>query len=464
MEWTPTWEDPLTSYVQQFDGLMGDQRTRQTFGEVVKGIIAAGSLICQQIAACSAQLSRGKKGSQRVIRLATGESTQRSALDAEQLTQRLREVAVEQLAQAPEDEVWLIADGSDLRKPYAEMMPYLMRVRDLHEQLVPGYRTLNVLGLTPGRRGLLYHRLFSSQAPEFVSEPQEVQQALSTVSQALAPLKAHKRVTWLLDSGFDDVAVWRTIWEQDEHLVVRLYHTERTIAVQDRQGQWHEGDIAQATAHLRSLARVETSLRVKRGKQTRPKQQPVPVEVSACPLRVSYWSNVRRPGDKGQLVTKEVWLVQVRLVGVEEEPWLLLTDWPVTDAESATRIFGMYRQRWSVEDAFKFLKSALGWEQVQVLDWQAIRTLVALGWVAAGFLFDLGVSFEWAEVQLLAKLGGFEPHKDRLPGKRTLQHGLARLLEMLTTQALLSDYATEHHGLPPKIAAFFHGWQPPGEL
>ena len=348
MEWTPTWEDPLTSYVKQFDRLMGDQRTRQTFGEVVKGIIGAGSLICQQIAARSAQLSKGKKGSQRVIRLATGESTQRSELDAEHLTARLREVAVEQLAQAPEDELWLIADSSDLRKPYAEMMPYLMQVRDLDEQLVPGYRTLNVLGLTPGRRGLLYHRLFSSQAPDFVSEPKEVQQALTTVSQALAPLKAHKSVTWLLDSGFDDVAAWRTIWEQDEHLVVRVYHTDRQISFQDQQGQWHQGTIAQATAHLRRLARVETSLRVKRGKQTRPKQQAVPVDLSACPVQVSYWTNVRRPGGKGQLVSKAVWLVQVRVLGVDWEPWLLLTDWPVTDAQSAVRIFTMYRQRWSV--------------------------------------------------------------------------------------------------------------------
>ena len=464
MEWTPTWEDPLTSYVKQFDRLMGDQRTRQTFGEVVKGIIGAGSLICQQIAARSAQLSKGKKGSQRVIRLATGESTQRSELDAEHLTARLREVAVEQLAQAPEDELWLIADSSDLRKPYAEMMPYLMQVRDLDEQLVPGYRTLNVLGLTPGRRGLLYHRLFSSQAPDFVSEPKEVQQALTTVSQALAPLKAHKSVTWLLDSGFDDVAAWRTIWEQDEHLVVRVYHTDRQISFQDQQGQWHQGTIAQATAHLRRLARVETSLRVKRGKQTRPKQQAVPVDLSACPVQVSYWTNVRRPGGKGQLVSKAVWLVQVRVLGVDWEPWLLLTDWPVVDAQSITRIFGMYRQRWSVEDAFKFLKTALGWEEVQLLDWRGIRTLVALGWVAAGFLFDLGVSFEWAEVQLLAKLGGFEPHKDRLPGKRTLQRGLARLLEVLTTQALLADYAGPHQGLPPRIAAFLHGWQPPGDL
>jgi hypothetical protein len=97
--------------------------------------------ICQRIAGQSAELSQGKKGSQRVIRLATGASTQRSELDAEHLTKRLREVAVQQLEQAPEEEVWLIADSSDLRKPYAEVMPYLMQVRDLDEQLVPGYRT-----------------------------------------------------------------------------------------------------------------------------------------------------------------------------------------------------------------------------------------------------------------------------------------------------------------------------------
>jgi hypothetical protein len=141
MEWNTTWEDPLTSYVKRFDRLIGDQRTRKTFGETVKGIISAGSLICQQIAAQSAELSKGKKGSQREIRLATGESTQRSEVDAEHLTKRLREVAVEQLAQAPEEELWLIADSSDLRKPYAEAMPYLMHVRDLNENLVPGYRT-----------------------------------------------------------------------------------------------------------------------------------------------------------------------------------------------------------------------------------------------------------------------------------------------------------------------------------
>ena len=98
MEWNATWEDPRTRYLKPFDGLIGDQRTRKTFGETVKGIIGAGSLIGQRIAAHAAELSKGKKGSQRVLRLATGVSTQRSALDAEHLTKRLREVAVDQLA------------------------------------------------------------------------------------------------------------------------------------------------------------------------------------------------------------------------------------------------------------------------------------------------------------------------------------------------------------------------------
>src|SRR5258708_37440107 len=99
MEWKTTWNDPLTSYVAAFDQLIGYQSTRKTLRETIRGIIGAGSLICQQIAGQSPLLSQGKKGAQRVIRLAMGKSTQRSELDDRHLTARLREVAVEQLEQ-----------------------------------------------------------------------------------------------------------------------------------------------------------------------------------------------------------------------------------------------------------------------------------------------------------------------------------------------------------------------------
>ena len=68
-------------------------------------------------------------------------------------------------------------------------------------------------------------------------------------------------MTSRLPSGFDEVAVWLTIWEQREHVVSCIFHTDRTVAFQDRQGQWHEGDIARARVHLRPLARAETPRR-----------------------------------------------------------------------------------------------------------------------------------------------------------------------------------------------------------
>jgi hypothetical protein len=187
------------------------------------------------------------------------------------------------------------------------------------------------------------------------------------------------------------------------------------------------------------------------------------VDIAASPVRLTYATGVRRR-EPGELVTKELWLVRVQVLGTTQAPWWVLTDWPVEDEQSAVRIFTMYRERWAAQDSFKFTKECLGWEEVQVLDWQVLQTLVALAWVTAGYLYQMGVTFQWAEVQLLAKLGGWEPHKDRKPGKITLMRGLRRSVEMLATQAVLSRYAAEQHALPPNITAFLQGWNPPNEL
>jgi hypothetical protein len=453
---------PLTEYLRHFDYLIGDKRTGETFGEIVRGIIGAGSLVCQRIAAHSSLLSTAKDGGQRVIRLATGESTKRSNLNAEHIVGALCQHGVEHLAESEADELWVIADPSDLRKPYANEMPDLMQVKDLDGQLVPGYRTLNVLGVTPGRRGILYHRLFSSVEEDFVSESSEVQQGLKRVSQAICPLKERMAVSWIVDRGFDDVAVWRTIWEQEEHLVCRVYHTERLVECQTAEGEWIEGDVASAWQHLRPMARAQTEMLVQRGRQKKKKRQKVTVEIRSCPLRLTYDTAVRREGE-GERVHKDLWLVEVTVLGSTMKPWLLITDWPVEDAESAVRIFRMYRQRWAVEDSFKFTKGILGWEEVQLLNLDGIRTLLALAWVAAGFLYELGVTLEWEEVKLLARLGGWAERRDNPPGKIVLTRGLRRVMDMLYTQAFLDRYREDHGALPPRIAAWV-GKEPPHQL
>jgi hypothetical protein len=213
----------------------------------------------------------------------------------------------------------------------------------------------------------------------------EVQRGLKTVSQAVHSLKERMAVSWIVDRGFDDVAVWRTIWEQEEHVVCCIRHRERLVEYQDQDGKWNKGDVEAAQQHLRPMASARTEMVVRRGRQKKEKRQRVTAEIRSCPLRLTYDTHVRREGE-GQEVRQDIWLVEVEILRSTMKPWLLITDWPVEDAESAVRIFRMYRQSWAVEDSFKFIKQVLGWEYVKLLDLEGIRTLLALAWVAAGFM------------------------------------------------------------------------------
>jgi hypothetical protein len=375
-----------------------------------------------------------------------GTTTKRSALDATAIVAALQAEGVAQLRDEPS--LWVILDGSDLRKPHASEMAFLQRVKRLQgEGTVPGYPTLNVIGLGQERRGLLYHKLYSSAAPDFVSAPAEVRRAIRSVGAALAaPVAAGTDVTAIIDSGLDDQAVWGEIWAQGWSLVARLCHDSRLVRPAPDVPLVPLTTVAQ---RLRPVAQVQTELVVQKIGQPRPKLQPVTATVSATPVVVPYH------GHEIAAVTQErrCWLVEVRLERVKQEPWWLITDRPVETAAQATEIFRMYRQRWSIEDAFKIAKTCLGWEEVQVLQYDAVRLLVALGWVAAGFLFQLGVSLEWPEVRLLQRLGGGEARPTRPPGKQVLTRGLRRLFDLLATEAILADETRRHGGLPPRIAA-----------
>jgi hypothetical protein len=374
------------------------------------------------------------------------ETTKRSTLDADALVGRLQARGVAQLR--GEAAVWVLVDGSDLRKPHARAMEALQRVKRLHgEGTEPGYRTINAIGVGHQRRGLLYHRLFSSTATGFLSESAETQAALASIGAALAPLAAD--ITYIFDAGFDDIAVWAAVWGQGHRLVCRVQHRDRLGRPAAGQPACHLHELA---PRLQPLARVEAEMVVRKGKQPRPKLQPVTAVVAAVPLVVDYQEEVRTRPD-GARHTRRVWLVEVRLEGAHEAPWWLLTDRPVTTAEAAAEIFRMYRQRWSIEDAFKIGKQCLGWEDVQVLALEAVRTLVALGWVAAGFLYELGVTLEWPEVRLLTRLGGGELRANRPPGKLVLTRGLRRLLDLFAAQAILADETRQHGELPPRLAA-----------
>ena len=364
------------------------------------------------------------------------------------MREALQGVAVERLAGA--EEVWVALDTTDLRKPYATEMEALMEVRDLKKRPVPGYRVLNALGMTREARGLLYHRLYSSKEVGFKSEPYEYRAAVSSVGSALAQKGSKPKVTWLLDRAFDDRAFWGVVWEQGHHLVCRLQHLDRWVRAPDKLGRWQKTKPERYGFRLPEVAQVEAELRVCLSNQHKAKMQKVTVLLYAGPMKVDY--QVGRETEQ-EPQTKQVWLVRAQVLGSSSRQWLM-TDHPVETAEDAQRVFQMYRMRWAVEDAFKFIKQSLGWEEVQVLALDAIRFLVALAAVAAAFLFEWGVTLEWEEVQLLARLGGWIPRKNAKPGKIILGRGLSRLIDLMATRAILKVYLEQHDELPPQIAAF----------
>jgi hypothetical protein len=372
--------------------------------------------------------------------MAEGVSTRRSRLDADSVTNVLREQGVANLRD--EAELALVLDGMELRRAGAHAQEYLMSVRALDGSLVNGYRSFNVLGMGKEARGLLYHKLFSSNTPDFSSENVEIKAAINQTEQALIDYPGAK--TWVMDMGFDNDDVWWEIWKHpNSHMVNRVYHMERIVEWQTASGQWQERYLDATFQYMKHLATIETELEVRLQGQKYAKRQKVTVELSAVPIRVY------DPQDKSR--TKPVWLVRAKVVGAVGKPWYLLTDWSVTDADSAVRIFRFYRRRWAVEDTFKFIKTSFGIEEVQMLSFEAVRRLVAYGWAAAGFLFHLGLTLDQPEVRLLAILGGWEERNNRPPGKQVLTRGLRRLIDQMATQAILDQHIQEYGDLPPFI-------------
>ena len=143
-----------------------------------------------------------------------------------------------------------------------------------------------------------------------------MQQALRTVSQAVANLKARLTVSWVLDSGFDDVAVWRTIWEQQERVVCRVKHPERLVESRVGHDEWRGGDLEQAQRAAAADGHRPNDHGRPAGAPSVPEEQVVTVEMRACPVRLTYATNVRREG-AGETRQKELWLVEVRLLGHE---------------------------------------------------------------------------------------------------------------------------------------------------
>ena len=430
----------LTTYASSYRDLFGDQRLFDGFVGTLQGILGSQSLHLSKIANASSLLP-GKHAERRVRRLVHGDN-QRAPLSAEALMERLTHEGAKKLAW--EDEVLLILDESDLRKPFASNMEHLDTVRSLDGELIPGFRTLNVLGIgASGQRAILYHHSFSATAPGFESVGVEYKRALDKVTNALHEVGAG-RLLWVVDRAGDDLALMRHLHEAGSSFVVRVQHVNRKC----KQGSKHT-NLAKAmeAAPVLGEATLERRLLDPSSKRHRNRQVPVQLAGTEVELREAL----------GFVVS----VAQV-ISPLSERGWLLLSNLRLHRGEAdrpgrcrfvqdeaavLKRMLSVYRQRWSIEDLFAGTKAALGWESVRLMSFKALRTLLAFAWLGAAFLYDLGGDPENLGVQFLAHLGGAQAGSKKL-GMRRLATGLRHLASYL----LVATYAPQLGGDDALIA------------
>lgn len=278
-------------------------------------------------------------------------------LQASGLWEQINEALAEEAAGRVKSDTLIIVDISDIQKAYARRMPYLANVRDGDTgEIGPGYWSGIAVACEPESRHVipLHQRLWSAEAPDFISENAQLLQIVGTICS-----KTKGRGIYVLDRGGDRIELYNGLLDNGLRFIVRL--------VGDRNLRFGRRlMLAEEIAQECPMHYAETIIREESGKEKR--------------YHLEYGFRAVRLPERDELL----YLVTVR--GFGEKPLMLLTSVPVTDTRrSVWAIVKGYLTRWLVEETIRFIKQSYHLEDMRVLSYERLRNLAALVMAAVYF-------------------------------------------------------------------------------
>ncbi len=275
----------------------------------------------------------------------------------EGMGQAVNEAVAQEAAARVRQDTLIVIDPTDIRKTYAEKMPYLATVRDGSTgELVPGYWSCVAMACEPDRRRVvpLHLRLWSAEAPDFVSENHQLLEVIDTVRAA-----TDGRGIYVIDRGGDRIKLFNPFLDRKMRFIARLVG-DRDLIFRGQRRQ------AAELARGCSMRYAETLVHEERGKE-----------------RVYHLEYGFRPV---RLPEREEPLVLVVVRGFGEDPLMLLTNVEVKPSrKSLWFVVQGYLARWMVEETIRFIKQSYHLEDIRVLDYDRLKNLVALTLAAAYF-------------------------------------------------------------------------------
>jgi hypothetical protein len=340
----------LREKISGFSGELsrGLPKTAERFvREMVYGIQASQSVVLTKIGRTLEEPVSIKKVQERLSR----------QLLRRGLGQRIQENLLSMASVFVGEDTLLILDPSDIRKKYAKKMQYLGTVHDGSEnELGTGYWTCNVVATeVQGSKIVpLVGRLYSAEAPGFVSENRELLRVMERVAGAVK-----KRGIWVIDRGGDRRRLIVPMLQKEYRFIIRLIGNRNLICAGK---EALACDLAKDCPSLYA----ETIVKVDDGRE------------KVYHVEFGY-RNVKFPGRQEALG-----LLVVRGFGLE--PMMLLTTEPLRKSRKVLwKIVRAYIRRWAIEETIRYIKQSYELEDVRVLNYRSLQNLMPLVWAAAYF-------------------------------------------------------------------------------
>lgn len=339
----------------------------------------------------------------------------------------------------------------------------------LHAMLALDAQSTACLGLVAGQ---IWTRQGRVTVPHEKRRPQEKEswRWISTAERAKSVLSAAAMVTVIDDREGDIYAKWASVAAQDFHLLTRSMH-DRVLA---------DGRSMYETAAGLPIAAVATIDLIARDRR--------PARQAKLALRYGRVRMQRPQGPALRDLPKAVELSLIEVVERDPPPdvealhWYLLTTHAVSDAAAAWQIVHWYKQRWTIEQLFRILKSqGLQLEDSRLETADRLLKLTAIATKAAAMTLQLvqardgqsaqpaSVAFNAGEIHVLdalgrqyegrtklqsnphpprslawaawiiARLGGWDGYPRTKPGPITMRHGLQYFLGITRTWSQIKD-------------------------
>jgi|TARA_B100001105_G_C22375988_1_gene437251 hypothetical protein len=360
------------------------------------------------------KISESKKEFEKLCRTLTGEN-KKADISPELINKSLMEEVNSQLSS--DEEVYLIHDPSDIRKPYSKELGSLGKVRDLKGNIINGYSSYNVVAITPNDKSvhLLSHRSYSNKDAKFLksehikklNEKKDfdgietaqklyesgdyfnkkilAREEISRVSTELKAVNSTIKITHILDREFDDDDYYTLIHSKlNDSFVVRVKKS-RVLEERDNKGK----SIKLITSDFAESYQIP----VKKIQFKDKVYQDAVIHIAWREFNGYKVTRVTIKNRKGNEIFKE--------------PMLLITNKTIDSGEDAYGIYLIYLKRSKIEYVFRFLKDGLGWEEIQIRDFNGIQNLLSLCFYVSAYLYEIGEEIAYDDFAiLLAEIGG----------------------------------------------------------